>query len=103
MFINVSEMDVEDKYDLVIDPDFYDTGYFITMEQLSGWLKLMNYRMATIIKEDLEGWYRLRDSKDHIINSYGKEGRLAKAYESGANYYLELGFSDVFDEGLKSL
>lgn len=110
MFINVSEMDAEvDNYDLVIDPDFgfNDTGYFDNYgATFLGMVEADElYRMATIIKEDLEAaGYKVlitRDSKDHIINSYGKEGRLAKAYESGANYYLELGFSDAFDEGLK--
>lgn len=110
LFINVSDTKAPSPvYDIVIDPGygFNDTGYFDNYG--SSFLGMVEadelYRMATIIKEELENaGYRVlltRDSKDHIINGYGKGGRLEKAYASGAPYYLELGFTDVYDQGLK--
>lgn len=110
LFINVSNEEKDEQvYDLVIDPEYgvNDSGYFDNYGKMfMGMVQADEmYAMAEIIKRELEAeGYKVlitRDSKDHIINSYGKGGRLDKAYASKAKYYVELSLSEVGTGGLK--
>ncbi len=109
-FVNVEMMENDSEdYDIVLDPTLgiNASGYFndyglsnlglVEADEL--------YSIAQMIKEELEaeGLKVLitRDDNEHIINSYGKDGRLQKSYDSKAKYYIELGFNNSSDGSLK--
>lgn len=110
LFLSVKEnkKDVAD-YDIVIDPQQGNnpSGWFDNMGvEVDGLIEAdENYDMAILIKNELEksGLKVLitRDSKDHIINMYGDQGRLHKAYNSKAKYYIEIGWANTEMGGLK--
>lgn len=110
LFINVSLLEEKtEDYDIVLDPTYgtNTSGFFDNYG--STFLGMVEadetYAMAIIIKEELEksGLKVLitRDSKDHIINPYGIDGRLNRAYDSKAKYHIELGFNDQKESGLR--
>lgn len=110
LFLNVRSLENKaDDYDIVLDPAYGEnnSGWFDNYGQtFLGMVEADElYNMATIIKRDLEaaGLKVLitRDSKDHIINSYGESGRFHNAYNSKAKYYIELAFNDKVDGGLR--
>ncbi len=110
LFLNVTSLENKSEdYDIVLDPAYGEnnSGWFDNYGQtFLGMVEADElYNMATIIKEDLEAAglkvMITRDSKDHIINSYGESGRFHNAYNSKAKYYIELAFNDKVDGGLR--
>lgn len=100
-FIRIIEQTPEEEnpeiYDVYIDPahntesfNYVDKGR--TVEELVEADEL--YRIAAAVKEKLElkGLKVLlsRDSEETVINQYGVDGRLYKAYEANVKHYIEL-------------
>lgn len=110
MFINVvNNEEYIDDYDIVLDPGFgiNPTGYFDNYgASFLGMIEADElYDFANNVKNHLEknGLKVLltRESKDDIINVYGKNGRLNKAYDSKAKYYVEINFNNSQIGGLR--
>lgn len=100
-YLQVSEEAVaKNVYDVVIDPAGNDTSFSYGMLSNTEGNGLNeaeeSYKAALLLKAELDklGFKTLilRD-EDEIKNTYGKDGRLAKAYEVEAKYYFRLGFS----------
>lgn len=110
LFINVidNEETIAD-YDIVLDPGLgiNPSGFFDNYgASFLGMIEADElYDLALSTKEILEkaGLKVLisRDSKDDIINVYGKGGRLDKAYASKAKYFVELNFNNSEIGGLR--
>lgn len=110
LFINISnnEKAVAD-YDIVLDPEYGNnpTGWFENNgANVDGLIEAdENYKMATLLKAELEkkGLKVLitRKSDSEIVNVYGVEGRLNRAYDSKAKYYIELGWGSSEEGGLR--
>ena len=110
LFINVKSSETsQDDYDIVLDPEhgtnangwFKNTG--LTVAGLNE--AEQNYEMATLLKKELEkaGLKILitRNDNEEIINIYGEDGRLNRAYDSNAKYYIELGWGRSDFGGLR--
>lgn len=109
LFVDISNNSKNQDYDIVLDPDYginpsgwYDNyGPIVDNMQAADEL----YDMATIIKKELEksGLKVLitRKDKNDIINLYGNGGRLNKAYDSKAKYYIHLGWGSTGLGGFK--
>ncbi|MDF9823794.1 N-acetylmuramoyl-L-alanine amidase [Breznakia sp. PF5-3] len=103
-FLNVQEKKVaKNEYDIVIDPAGNDnslsngaSGNGISEAEEA-------YKAAKMLKEKLEAKglkvLILRDENEKI-DTYGKNGRLAKAYQVRAKYYIRLGFAEDGDSNL---
>ena len=110
LFLNVVSEEFEgEDYDIVIDPSLgvNESGFFNNYGKNSlGMVEADElFAIAEIMKTELEkeGLKVLitRNNKDHIINAYGKDGRLEKSYDSKAKYYVELNFNTGLESGLK--
>lgn len=110
-FIQVKEISNDEELDVYIDP--YGMNMDITYEADEG--KVANdlseakemYETALIMKQSLEDLgLRVGISKqsfDEIGKAYGKDGRLAPAYEKKAKYYLFLRFNSSEVESAKGV
>ncbi|NLC34764.1 MAG: N-acetylmuramoyl-L-alanine amidase [Erysipelothrix sp.] len=109
LFIQVEPAKNEEVYDIVLDPNYgiNENGYFDNYGRtFLGMVQADElYSQAELIKKELESYgYKVlitRDSQSHIINTYGIDGRLDRAYASGAKYYIELGFNESPVGGLR--
>ena len=110
LFINVtsSEKILADS-DIVLDPEHGTNanGWFrnvgLTLAGLNE--AQQNYEMANLLKNELEKFglkvLITRNDEEEIINIYGKDGRLHRAYDSKAKYYIELGWGRSDFGGLR--
>ena len=102
MFINVTSDTVQhDSVDIMLDPAGGNDDYGMGVD----WGYDANglnendemYAAALALKEKLEGYgFTVGITKDSIkqeINTYGLNGRLYKAYEKNAKYYINLQFN----------
>ncbi len=109
LFLDVSKTTTNQDYDIVLDPDYAInvTGWYENFGPIiNGKLAADELiELAKLIKVDLEAEglkvLLLRNQKDEIINLYGENGRLDKAYDSKAKYYISLGFDTSTIDGLK--
>lgn len=110
LFFSVTNNEeVIQDYDFVIDPEHgtNSTGWHTDLgSKVDGMIEAdENYKMATLLKTELEqaGLRVLitRKSEQEIVNIYGEDGRLNRAYDSMAKYYLELGWGTSDLGGLK--
>lgn len=110
LFVNVKNTNkVIKDYDVVLDPAHGTnvTGWHDEFGvQVSDMLAADElYAMANTIKAELEdaGLKVLltRNSEKEIVNVYGEEGRLARAYASDAKYYVELGWGSGEEGGFR--
>lgn len=97
-YLKVSETTIaENQYDIVIDPAGNDSSFSYGSDASGNGLEEAKeaYEAAVLLKEKLEAKglkvLLLRDA-EQSINTYGADGRLAKAYEVGAKYYIRLAF-----------
>lgn len=101
LFLQIEEVDPqEDVADVFIDPygDRMINGYLQSGGNANGLKESAEMQEAAQqLKQELEG-YGLRvvlakEAADDVMGYYGKEGIMAKAYESHAKYYIELGMN----------
>ncbi len=101
LFFEVYEEEVDltadtRPYDIVIDPGHSsrDNGFAEYGWQANGLSEAVeNYKMAVALKEEFESYglkVLILRGEDELVNSYGIDGRLDRAYMSGAKYYLEV-------------
>lgn len=103
LVLKVEEKSTSEDYDIVIDPLLYNTDFtpsiWFGSKTDEGFVHELNYNFATALAKSLEAQgldvLVTRDSDEHFINTYGEEGRLAKAYASGAKYYIAIDFTDM--------
>lgn len=102
LFIIVNESKAnEDLYDIAIDPAAYDKDYTWTVNKGSEGNGLVEYqetyKAAELLKEKLEAnglkVLIVRDENEEL-NSYGNDGRLERAYNAKAKYYIKLHFEE---------
>lgn len=109
LFVDISDNEKNQDYDIVLDPEYgnnpsgwYD-NYGPIVDEMQAADEL--YDMAKIMKNELEkaGLKVLITRKDEtdIINLYGEDGRLNKAYDSKAKYYIHLGWGNTGLGGFK--
>ena len=110
LFLEVSTLDDNDAYDIVLDPsalNYHDNG-LINYGHFFGDIYEADemYKIAEKIKTYLERYglrvYLTRDS-ENAIDYFGETGRLSDAYESKAKYYVHLRFESsghYMDRGL---
>ena len=109
LFLNIEDNKNTSDYDIVLDAEHSTntTGWHDDYGvKIDGMIEAKEtYAMAEIVKEELEksGLKVLltRKDKDEIVNVYGEDGRLDRAYKSNAKYYVEMGWSRSRAEGLK--
>lgn len=102
LFLIVEETTLDDdEYDIVIDPgaNDYDFTWTVNLGSEGNGLYeyLETYTAAILLKEKLEEQglkVLITREQEEELNSYGEEGRLAKAYASNAKYYIKLTFSE---------
>ncbi|OCN04530.1 hypothetical protein A4S06_02645 [Erysipelotrichaceae bacterium MTC7] len=105
LFVEVTEKKIKKHtYDVAIDPAGLDAsftnGVVTNGNEGNGLVEAQEmYQAAVSLKEKLEAKglkvLVLRNDSD-AIDTYGRDGRLAKAYEAGAKYYFRLALdSDV--------
>lgn len=88
----------DDVYDIVLDPghNSRDNGDYIEVgAKANGMIEAEEtYKLAMVIKDELEkmGLKVLvtRNESGEVVNTYGENGRLDRAYQSQAKYYLDL-------------
>lgn len=112
LFIEVKEEKPNtDDYDIMIDPSKYNKDYTYYVErgaEGNGVLEYEeNYQAAIELKKELEK-YGLRvgitrNQIEDVVNTYGRKGRLAKAYRSNARYYFHLGLSEDSSSEVKGM
>lgn len=110
LFIDINDNGKSNNdYDIVLDPAFgtnpsgWHDDFGPKIEGMTAADEL--YRMAEIIKNKLEdeGFkvLILRNDEKEIVNVYGNEGRLNRAYDSKAKYYVELGWGSSENGGFR--
>lgn len=100
-FIRISDQTLDENeteiYDVYLDAAHNTESYYYvdkgrTVDDLIEADEL--YRLAIAVKEKLEakGLKVLlsRDTVDTVINQYGRDGRLFKAYQANVKHYIEL-------------
>lgn len=100
----------EKQYDVVLDPAGMDHDFTYTLNKGAQGNGLSEnsemYAAATFIKEKLEekGLKVLitKKSEDEVVESYGKDGRLERAYDAKAKYYIRLSFAKT-ESGLEGM
>ena len=112
LFIEVkAKKPSEEQYDIMLDPSEYNKDYTNYVErgaQGNGLIEYEeNFLAATELKKELEK-YGLRvgltrDHMDDVVNSYGRKGRLAKAFQSQARYYFHIGLQEDPTETTKGV
>ncbi|NBK96448.1 MAG: hypothetical protein EOM50_00245 [Erysipelotrichia bacterium] len=100
----------DEVYDIAIDPGAYDYDFTWTVNKGAKGHDLVEYEQtylaAQLLKEKLEAKglkvLLVRNEKEDV-NSYGKDGRLQRAYNAHAKYYIKLSFdeSDLNYEGME--
>lgn len=109
LFIKVSESKDDDLYDIAIDPAANDKDYTWTVNKGSEGNGLVEYqetyKAAQLLKEKLEAnglKVLIVRNENEEINSYGEDGRLERAYNAKAKYYIKLHFeeSDLDYDGM---
>ncbi|NMB18214.1 MAG: hypothetical protein GX984_01985 [Erysipelothrix sp.] len=110
VFLEVSTVETNNQYDIVLDPaglTYYDNeeinyGHFYQDVFESEY----TYSLATKVKNELEKHglrvYLTRDN-ENPINYFDNNGRIIKAYESNAKYYVHMRFESSgsnMDRGL---
>ncbi|MFV0381677.1 MAG: N-acetylmuramoyl-L-alanine amidase [Breznakia sp.] len=91
-----------DEYDIAIDPSGNDTDFTYTASKGNSGNGLVEatetYKAAVLLKKELEAKglkvLILRD-KSEVVNTYGSEGKLAKAYKGNAKMYINLRFEEA--------
>ena len=99
LFIEVKSETVPDTiYDVVIDPGHSskDNGDYVEYGgRANGLLEADEmYKLAMVIKEELENYglkvFVTRSDPTEVVDTYGEDGRLDRAYKTKAKYYLDL-------------
>lgn len=100
VFIEVKE-EKEKVYDIALDPAAYDRDFTYVVNKgsegygLSEYIE--SYKACELLKQKLEAYgLKVLIVRDHeeALDSYGEDGRLARAYQSKAKYYFRIGFSE---------
>lgn len=94
---DAEESSMEPIYDVVIDPA-HSTHLNKGIERGRSAFSMIEsnetLRMAQLLKTELESYglkvLLTRDDTEEVVDLYGEEGRLYKAYQSQAKYYIEL-------------
>lgn len=102
LFIKIEESSTK-QYDIVIDPLLYNLDFTYTPnkgELTNGkYTYEFNFEYALALKEELESYgikvLMTKNEATEIINSYGEDGRISKAYQSGAKYYIAIHFQEL--------
>lgn len=100
LYINVRDSNVEERaevYDIVLD-GAHSTYVGNSIEKGRSAFNVIEanetVRMAILVQEELEAAglkvYMTRDDSEDVIDLYGEDGRLERAYISQAKYYVEL-------------
>lgn len=89
----------DDLYDIAIDPGAYDYDFTYTVNEGSEGNGLKEYqetyKAATLLKQRLEDAGLktiIVRGENEDVNSYGENGRLHRAYNAQAKYYIKLSF-----------
>lgn len=99
LFIEVKSETVPDTiYDIVIDPGHSskDTGNYVEYGgRANGLLEAdETYKLAMVIKDELESYglkvLVTRSDPTEVVDTYGEDGRLDRAYKAKAKYYIDL-------------
>lgn len=102
LFIQVKTVATpDDVYDIVIDPGHSskDTGSYVEYGGAANGLveAQETYKIALVIKEKLESYglkvLITRKDASEVVNTYGEDGRLYRAYASKAKYYIDIQLS----------
>ena len=110
LFIQVKTVETpEDVYDVVIDPGHSseDTGSYVEYGGTANGLveAQETYKIALVIKEKLESYglkvLITRKDAGEVVNTYGEDGRLYRAYASKAKYYLDIQLSVASSASIK--
>ena len=108
VFVQVStETQPEDWIDVMIDPGAMhrDNGYTdkgVHGHGLQAYEE--NYRIAVKLKDQLEKLglkVELTRDLDEIVNSYGEDGRLERAYSKHARYYINIEMKSATNVNLR--
>lgn len=99
LFIEVKNVTPdEEEIDVLIDPSGYTRDFSNALDVGGKYNGMIEgdetYIAAQKLKKELES-YGLRveiarKNDKHVINTYGEKGRLSKAYEKNAKYYIRL-------------
>ena len=108
LFIQVStEKQPEEWIDIMIDPGGMnrDNGYVDRGVHGNDLLASEeNYRMAVLLKEKLEAYglkVEITRDSDEVVNSYGVDGRLERAYRKNARYYINIEMKSAVNPNLR--
>ena len=108
VFVQVStQPQPEDWIDVMIDPGamHQDNGYTDKGVHGNGLLAYEeNYRIAVKLKDQLEKLglkVELTRDLDEIVNSYGEDGRLDRAYSQHARYYINIEMKSATNVNLR--
>ncbi len=93
-----SNNDDTDVYDIVIDPGHSstDTGNYVEYGgKANGLIEAEEtYKIALVIKDELEKYglkvLITRNDETEVVDTYGENGRLYRAYQVDAKYYFDL-------------
>ena len=112
LFLEVKETDPKDKQvDVLLDPSGYNKDFTYTVDkgvEANGLVEYEeNYKAAVELKKALEKYglrvMITRDKMNQALNTYGKEGRLGKAYASKARYMFHIGQSESTYDSVKGM
>lgn len=113
LYVNVVDVDSEETetiYDVVIDPA-HSAHVNGSIEKGHSAFNMIEanetLRMANLLKEELEAMglkvYLTRDDTIDVVDLYGVDGRLDRAYQSKAKYYLELNMNFSTNESIRGV
>lgn len=112
IFIEVKSKKANDKdYDIMLDPYGNDTDFTYTPNLGVGGKSVIEaketYDLALKLKEKLEkSGLRVgitRKDSNEVLDTYGEDGRLDRAYKSNARYYVQLTFSESVNDDIYGL
>ncbi len=96
-FLEVTPTELpEEIYDIVIDPGHqnYDNNWLDLGVRANDLIEAQeNYKMAIALKNEFEKYglnVLLTRGEDEAVNTYNEDGRLNRAYDSQAKYYIEV-------------
>lgn len=105
LFLNIEKKDYK-QADIILDPAGNTVDYS-SKNNVSKGVKgngiveaNETYKLAEMIKKDLESKgfnVLISRKKDEVVDFFGDNGRLNKAYKNKARYYIYLGFNEAED------
>lgn len=112
LFLQIDEKEPVDEYiDVFLDPygNFVNANGTVEIGgEGNGLYEYQEaYDAAVLLKEKLEALglrvMIAKEHKDDVISYYGEQGRMQKAYDSHARYYIEIGMNASTSAGYKGM